>query len=156
MGDREPTHSNDFTDKNYINKNSRLRGGERENWQTKHFTKTKRTVYPCLPKLHLTCSRYWTAHEDTRFWWKSQSSQLWQTSVICRGSPQVLIFPFQPLLSKFWGVKPELPILQDIPAGYSEHSRCLEKSFVNLEFCWEALLSFYALASLRNHKSSLK
>lgn len=67
----------------------------------------------------------------------------------------MLIFLFQPLLSfKVSRVKPELQILQDIPAGCCEHSRCLGKLCLDLEFRQETLISFNALASLRNQKEA--
>lgn len=89
---------------------------------------------------------------------KSQMCQmLWRTSVISRENLKTLIFLFQSLLSfKVSRVKPELQILQDIPAGCFKHSRSLEKSCLDLEFCRETLMSFYALASLRNQNISLK
>lgn len=68
----------------------------------KTLYKDKENSYPYLPKLHLTCSRRWTAHEDTKFWEKSQTcQQLWRNSVISKGSLKMLIFLFQPLFSKF-------------------------------------------------------
>lgn len=68
----------------------------------------------------------------------------------------MLIFLSQPwLASKVSRVKPEPQILQDIPAGCFKHCRSLEKSCLNLEFCREILMSFYALASLRHQKPSL-
>lgn len=150
MGEWEPIHSSDFADENYINKTG---------WKTEMTDKTsdkdKQNSYPCLPKLHLTRRRCWTAHETPNFNGKSQTWQMWRTSIISRGSLKMLIFLFQPLLSfKVSRVKPELQILQDIPAGCCEHSRCLGKLCLDLEFRQETLISFNALASLRNQKEA--
>jgi hypothetical protein len=62
---------------------------------------------------------------------------------------------FSAIALKVLRVKPKVPILQGILAG-TEHSRCLQKSFANLEFRQEALISFYVLASLRKQKPSPK
>lgn len=106
---------------------NRLWGKRERTEQT--FYKTRRTVgYPCFPKLHLICSRWWTAHEDTKLWWKMPDQPDFNHFL---GSspkpyPKMFIFLFQPLLSKF---EPDFPVFQGIPAGHSKRSRRLEKCF---------------------------
>lgn len=86
-----------------LHKNNKL--WERGTWHTKHSTETKRTVTLAF------LSSIWPAvdagqHMKTpNFDGKSQTCQLlWKTSTISRGSLKMLIFLFQPLLSKFWGL----------------------------------------------------
>lgn len=99
--EREPTHSNDFADKNYINKNNRL--WERERWQI-NILQRQRTVTLVF------LSSIWPAvdagqHMETaNFDGKSQTCQLWRISIISRGRLKMLIFLFQALLSKFQGL----------------------------------------------------
>lgn len=123
----------------------------------KTLSKDKENSYPCLPKLHLTCRRCLTAHEDTKFWWKKPNLPMVVAKLNhFQREPQDAHLSFSAIAFKVLRVKPELQILLNTPAGCCEHSRCLEKSCLNLEFCWETLMSVYALASLRNQKHSLK
>lgn len=132
--------------------------GQEERWQTKRFMETKRTVTLAF------LSSIWPGvvagqHMETpNFDGKSPSRQLWwQTSITPRASRQVLIFPSQPLLSKFpdWHQNfsfSKIPLWGALNIA----SAWKKKSFLNLESCWQVILSFYALASFRNPKTSLK
>lgn len=138
--------------------------GTRERTDRVNTLQDKEDSYPRFPKLHLTCGRCWTAHEDTKLW-QEMPNQPVAADLINQSidqslreppcSPQGVHLSFSAILLKVWKVEPEFPILQGIPAGYSKHSRCLEKSFVNLEPGWEVFMSSDALGSLRNQKQLL-
>lgn len=130
-------------------------------WQKRqkgqNILQDKEDSYPRFPKLHLTCSRCWTAHEDTKLWRKMPNQPVAAdfNQSITKGVPTFSPPPgvhlsFSAIVLKVWRVELQFPILQGIPVGYSKHSRCLKKSFVNLEPGWEVFISSDTLASLRN------
>lgn len=152
MAERETTHFSDFVDEDYIKTTVR-----KKDMTDKTFYKDKESSYPCLPKVHLTCSRCRTAHEDTKFWWKKPNLPIGVVNLNhFQREPQDAHLSFSAIALKVLRVRPGLQILPDIPAGSFEHSRCLVKSCLNLEFCRETLMSFCVFANLRYQKPSWK
>lgn len=113
------------------------------------FYKDKENSYPRPPKLHLTCGGGWTAHEDTKFWWKKPKKPVVANLDHFPRETAGAHLSFSAIARRASGVKPELQLPHDISAGCLEHTRCWENSFLNWESCREALLPFYALANFK-------